>query len=52
LLRAGATLEIRVYAKGRIGKYTRIVIRKLEPPTRNDLCLSPGSSAASRCPAS
>jgi hypothetical protein len=51
-LNAGATLQVRVYKTGLIGKYTRIVIRKLKPPTRNDLCLAPGKSTASRCPAS
>jgi hypothetical protein len=50
VLNTGVTLEVRVYKAGSIGKYTRIVIRKLKPPTRNDLCLAPGKSTASRCP--
>jgi len=50
-LPVGVTLEVRVYKEGQIGKYTRIRIHGLRPPTRKDLCLAPGSSAASRCPA-
>jgi hypothetical protein len=50
-LAAGAMLEVRVSRRGEIGKYTRIVIRKLKPPVRNDLCLAPGSSKPSQCPA-
>jgi hypothetical protein len=49
-LRAGVTLEVRVYKSGAIGKFTRMVIRKQKAPARNDLCLLPGSSAGSRCP--
>jgi hypothetical protein len=49
-LRAGVRLEVRVYKKGVIGKYTRIVIRKHKEPARHDLCLSPGSSRPSACP--
>lgn len=51
-LSAGATLEVRVSKPGQIGKYTRIVIRKLKTPVRRDLCLVPGSSAPSKCPTS
>jgi hypothetical protein len=51
-LAAGVTLQVRVYKAGLIGKYTRIVIRKLKPPTRSDLCLAPGRSNASQCPVS
>ncbi len=50
-LRAGASLEVRVYKSGEIGKYTRLVIQKLKPPARNDLCLRSASSAPSQCPA-
>jgi hypothetical protein len=49
-LRAGAKLEVRASRPGRIGKYTRIVIRKRKPPVRRDLCLAPGKSAPSQCP--
>jgi hypothetical protein len=51
-LPAGVTLQVRVYKAGLIGKYTRLVIRKLKPPGRSDLCLAPGKSTASQCPAS
>ena len=50
-LRAGITLEVRVYKTGQIGKYTRLVIRKRRPPARSDLCIAPGTSSASQCPA-
>jgi hypothetical protein len=49
-LRTGVTLEVRVYRAGEIGKYTRIRIERMKAPSRKDLCLSPGSSAATRCP--
>jgi hypothetical protein len=51
-LSAGVTLEVRVSKPGEIGKYTRIVIRKLKPPARSDLCMAPGSSKPSLCPTS
>jgi hypothetical protein len=51
-LSTGATLEVRVYKPGQVGKYTRILIRKLKVPVRSDLCLAPGSSAPSKCPTS
>ena len=49
-LRAGITLEVRVYKPDLIGKYTKLVIRKRRPPARTDLCLAPNSSRASQCP--
>jgi hypothetical protein len=51
-LAAGATVQVRVYKSGQVGKYTRIVVRKLKPPVRNDQCLAPGSSSPSPCPVS
>jgi hypothetical protein len=51
-LSAGVTLEVRVSRRNEIGKYTRIRIRKLKPPVRDDRCLAPGSSKPSQCPAS
>ena len=50
VLAAGTRLTIRVTKPGRIGKYTRIVIREGQPPARRDRCLVPGSSKPRRCP--
>jgi hypothetical protein len=46
----GAVIEIRVTARQKIGKFTRIRIRATRPPGRRDSCLVPGRSAPSRCP--
>jgi hypothetical protein len=48
--RAGTRLEIRVTAPRRIGKYTRIRIRKGKAPARVDKCLVPGSRKPQACP--
>jgi hypothetical protein len=45
----GATIEIRVTQRGKIGKFTRVRIRATRPPSRRDLCLVPGRSAPARC---
>jgi PKD repeat protein len=50
LLRPGTVIEIRVTARGEVGKYTRFVIRKGRPPKRVDRCLVPGSKRPVRCP--
>jgi PKD repeat protein len=50
LLRAGIVLEIRVTKAGRIGKYTRFVIRGGAAPARRDMCVGPASSRPVRCP--
>jgi hypothetical protein len=50
-LRAGTVLEFRVMAPGRVGKYTRFLVRSLKPPARTNRCLMPGSLRAVRCPA-
>jgi hypothetical protein len=42
-LKAGTVIEIRVTQPGRIGKYTRIVVRRGRAPQRVDRCLAPGS---------
>jgi YD repeat-containing protein len=47
----GAVLEIRVTRPGRIGKYTRFSMRRGRAPLRQDLCLRPGTTRPSRCPA-
>ena len=49
-LRAGTRLEIRVTRPSFIGKYTRIVVRRGQPPLRRDRCLTPGSSRPVSCP--
>lgn len=48
-LRAGITLEIFVRKPGRIGKYTRFVIRAGKPPARLDRCLVPGRERPAPC---
>ena len=49
-LRAGTRLEIRVLSGARIGKYTRILIRKGKSPARRDACVWPGARAPRACP--
>ncbi len=49
-LRAGTRLEIRVTSPGRIGKWTRILIRRGAAPRRSDRCLVPGDPSPVRCP--
>jgi hypothetical protein len=48
-LRAGITIEIFVRRAGRIGKYTRFLIRAGRPPARVDRCLIPGRTRPVRC---
>jgi hypothetical protein len=48
--RNGARLTFRVTAPGRIGKYTRVVIRRGLPPSRSDRCLWPGDAKPHPCP--
>jgi hypothetical protein len=50
LLRTGTVVEVFVTAKGRIGKYTRLVVRRGKAPTRNDRCLSTNGRTPIRCP--
>ena len=49
-LRAGVRLELFVRKAGRIGKYTRFLIRAGKPPARMDRCLMPGKRRPVRCP--
>jgi hypothetical protein len=49
-LRAGTVLEIRVLSSARIGKYTRIRIRKGKAPARRDACVWPGTRGPRACP--
>jgi hypothetical protein len=48
-LGAGATLQIKVYGPGQIGKYTRFTIRRGKLPLRLDTCLSTAGKSIS-CP--
>jgi PKD domain-containing protein len=49
-LRAGTVIEVLVSRKGRIGKYTRFLIRDERSPKRTDRCLMPGATKGSPCP--
>ena len=49
-LPAGVKLEVFVRKAGRIGKYTRFLIRAGKPPARVDRCLMPGKRRPVRCP--
>jgi PKD repeat protein len=49
-LRAGIRLHLFVRQPGRIGKYTRFLIRAGAAPKRLDRCLFPGRRAPARCP--
>jgi hypothetical protein len=46
---SGVMIEVRVVKKGRVGKYTRIRIRRGRIPSRVDRCLNPGSSRPRKC---
>jgi hypothetical protein len=48
--RAGTTIEVRVSQAGKIGKFTRFVIRRGKAPQRLDRCLMPGATRGSACP--
>lgn len=48
-LGAGATLQIKIYGPGQIGKYTRFTIRRGKLPLRLDTCLSTAGKSIS-CP--
>jgi hypothetical protein len=50
-LRAGTVLEVRVHAAGRIGKYTRLVMRAGAAPRRTDACVSGTRLLKVACPA-
>jgi PKD domain len=51
-LAAGAVLEIRIFKKGLIGKYTRFVIRRGRLPIRVDTCLGQAGLKPMPCPTS
>ncbi len=48
-LPAGTTLEVFVRQRGKIGKYTRFLIRAGKAPSRVDSCLVPGRARPVRC---
>ncbi len=50
-LKPGTVLEVRVSQSGRLGKYTRFVMRRGRAPARLDECLEPGGIAPTPCPA-
>jgi hypothetical protein len=50
-LRAGTVLVVLVTKPGFVGKYTRFRIRRGRPPLRTDLCVQPGATTGSDCPA-
>jgi IPT/TIG domain len=49
-LPAGVRLIIRIFAPDKIGKYTRFVIRRGEPPKRVDACVGPTGGKPIACP--
>jgi hypothetical protein len=49
-LRAGTLLQIRVVARGKIGKYTSFLIRAHKAPLRTDRCLMPNRTRPVACP--
>jgi hypothetical protein len=49
-LRAGLVITIAVTKRGRIGKYTRFVLRRNAPPARRDMCMRYGATRPSACP--
>lgn len=48
--RPGNVIEIRITGRNRIGKFTRIRIRRGRAPARADSCLMPGARKPSACP--
>lgn len=50
-LRVGAVVQVFVTQKGRVGKYTRFVIRSGRAPRRVDSCARYGARRPTRCPA-
>jgi hypothetical protein len=51
-LPVGTVIEIFATRRGRIGKYTRFVIRSGGPPRRRDACARAGATRPMRCPGS
>jgi len=51
-LRVGTVIEVYVNRKGRMGKYTRIVIKRNAAPARRDMCVLSMRRSPSSCPSS
>jgi hypothetical protein len=49
-LRKGAVLEVRIQAKGAIGRVSRWEISGTKAPKRKDACVAPGAKKSARCP--
>src|SRR4051794_34730001 len=49
-LTAGTKIELFIWKKGLVGKYTRFEMRRAKPPIRVDRCLYPGGKWPGRCP--
>jgi hypothetical protein len=47
---AGTRIEISVTRTGFVGKFTRLVLQRLKPPTRVDRCVVPGHAKPMTCP--
>jgi NHL repeat len=48
-LRPGTVVDVQITAPGRIGKVSRITIRKTKAPLLQSLCLPPGATRPQRC---
>jgi len=48
-LRPRTVVEVRITARDRIGKVSRLTIRKAKPPLLETLCLPAGASKPERC---
>ncbi len=51
-MRAGTVLNVYVYNKGQIGKFTRFLIRHGKLPSRTDMCLNSAGTKPIVCPTS
>lgn len=50
-LPAGLTVRVKVFAAGKVGKLTSLLIRRGKPPVRSDTCLGPSGLRAMSCAA-
>jgi hypothetical protein len=48
-LRPGTVVDVQITAPGRIGKVSRVTIRKTKTPLLKALCLPPGATGPQRC---
>lgn len=49
-LPAGLVLKVEIFEGGKIGKLTRLAIRRGKPPARFDACLDPTGTHVVSCP--